>query len=329
MKVDFIQQSKFQVTPFLLLLLVAFPIHLWSQSSTDRELTSNYETEYVIVLVIDGVRFSESFGDTSCTYIPNLCNELREQGTLYTNFRATAPKTTTNAGHTAITTSVNQRISNSGRNFPRHPSMFNYLMKEQDVDKSKLWVISSKGKLSILGNTRNRKWRNKYQPSVYCGKGGNNADYVNDRATWNKVLHVVDTYQPKLMLINLLAPDVQGHGNNWEGYLNAIKNSDAYALELWNRIQENEVMKDKTTLIITNDHGRNEDGHKDGFISHGDGSEGNRHIFLLGLGPDFKSNYVVEKQRELIDIAPTIAHLLGFEMPTARGVIMEEMLKNN
>jgi hypothetical protein len=82
----------------------------------------------------------------------------RNKGVLYTNFRANAPRTTTNAGHTAITTGVNQRISNDGKNnYLKYPSMFQYLMKEQNINKNKLWVISSKGKLSILGNTKHRK----------------------------------------------------------------------------------------------------------------------------------------------------------------------------
>lgn len=312
-----------QTCRLIIVLLLSF-FHVSAQELVDAG-KSHFKTEYVVILVIDGVRFSESFGDTSCQYIPNLCGSLKEKGTLYTNFRANAPRTTTNVGHTAITTSVNQRISNDGKQLPRHPSIFQYFMKEKNINKNKLWVISSKGKLSILGNTKNRKWNNLYVPSVYCGRNGNNKDYVGDAETWKQVTHVVETYQPNLMLINVLGPDVYGHGNNWEGYLNAIRRSDEYALDLWNQIQNNELMRNKTTLFITNDHGRNEDGHKDGFISHGDGSEGNRHIFLLGLGPDFKKNEVITSQRELIDIAPTISKMLDFSMPTAKGEVMEEM----
>lgn len=288
----------------------------------------DFKTEYVVVLVIDGPRYSETFGDTTCSNIPNLCNELAPLGVLFTDFRANAPRTTTNAGHTALTTGVNQRIKNDGSQLPKNPSMFQYYMKEKDINKNKLWVISSKGKLSILGNTKHKKWRDLYQPHVYCGKNGNGADYVGDARTWEQVKWVVDTYQPNLMLINLLAPDSYGHGNNWDGYIQAIKNSDQYALDLWNQIQSNPVMKDKTTLFITNDHGRNADGHKDGFVSHGDGSLSNRHIFLLGIGPDFKKDVRVDAQRELTDIPATIAHLLNFNMPTGKGCVLNQLFSN-
>ena len=295
------------------------------QVSAQESSAENFNTKYVIILVIDGPRYTETFGDTTCSNIPNLCTELAPQGVLYTNFRANAPRTTTNAGHTAITTGVNQRIKNNGKELPKNPSIFQYYMKEHDINKNKLWVISSKGKLSILGNTTHKKWRDLYLPHVFCGKNGNGADYVGDARTWEQVKWVVDTYQPNLMLINLLAPDSYGHGNNWAGYIQAIKNSDRYALDLWNQIQSNPEMKDKTTLFITNDHGRNADGHKDGFVSHGDGSESNRHIFLLAIGPDFKKNERIEFQRELIDIPATISKLLSFSAPTVKGCVLSEL----
>lgn len=287
----------------------------------------SYKTEYVVVLIIDGPRFTETFGDTTCGNIPYLCDSLAPLGVLYTNFRTNTPRTTTNAGHTAITTGVNQRISNDGKQLPKFPSMFQYYMKEKNVDKNELWVLSSKGKLSILGNTKNKKWRDVYVPHVYCGKNGNGAEYVGDAATFQQVTKVISLFQPKLMLVNLLAPDVWAHGNDWARYIQAIKESDRYAWELWKMIQSNPEMKDKTTLFITNDHGRNEDGYKDGFVSHGANTLSNRHIFLLAIGPDFQQNIRLERERELIDIPTTVAKLLGFAMPTAKGCVLEELFR--
>jgi hypothetical protein len=289
--------------------------------------SSSYKTEYVVVLIIDGPRYTETFGDTTCGNIPFLCDSLAPLGVLYTNFRTNTPRTTTNAGHTAITTGVNQRISNDGKQLPKFPSMFQYYMKEKNVDKNELWVLSSKGKLSILGNTKNKKWRDVYVPHVYCGKNGNGAEYVGDAATFEQIRQVVALFQPRLMLANLLAPDVWAHGNDWDRYLKALKESDKYAWELWKMIQANPYMKDKTTLLITNDHGRNEDGYKDGFVSHGANTPANRHIFLLGIGPDFKQNVRISTPRELTDIPTTIAKILGFAMPTSKGCVLEELFR--
>ncbi len=307
---------------FTLLFLVSlFPVLLLSNTSPTK-----FKTEHVIILVIDGVRHTETFGDSTFQYIPNLKHKLAPQGILNTNYRTNTPRTTTNAGHTAMTTGRNQRIRNDGSQLPRFPSMFQYYMKEHDIHKDKLWVLSSKGKLSILGNTKRRKWRDLYQPHVFCGRNGNGKDHVGDNKTWEKVKQVVTTYAPKLMLINLLAPDARAHANNWEGYLAAIKQSDEYALELWEMIQSHPEMKDKTTLFITTDHGRNADGFKDGFISHGPGTESNRRIFLLTLGPDTKKGVQFENTKhELIDLPTTIAHILGFSMPSSKGKLMQEL----
>jgi hypothetical protein len=75
---------------------------------------NKFKTEYVIILVIDGVRHTETFGDSTFQNVPNLKHKLAPQGVLNTNFRANTKKTTTNAGHTAMTTGRYQRIRNNG-----------------------------------------------------------------------------------------------------------------------------------------------------------------------------------------------------------------------
>lgn len=308
--------SNMRFYTILVLLALAFP-----------NLAQNkFKTEYVIILVIDGVRHTETFGDSTFQNVPNLMHKLAPQGVLNTNFRANTKRTTTNAGHTAMTTGRYQRIKNDGSQLPRYPSIFQYYMKQHEIHKDKLWVISSKGKLSILSNSAHKKWNDLYQPHTFCGLNGNGKDYVGDQFTWIKVKQVISTYSPKLMLVNLLAPDANAHANRWDGYINAIKKSDEYALELWEMIQNHPEMKDKTTLLITTDHGRNADGFRDGFISHGPRTESNKRIFLLALGPDFKQGVSFENaNHELIDIPATIAHILNIDMPSGRGKVMHEL----
>ncbi|MDR0802535.1 alkaline phosphatase family protein [Fluviicola sp.] len=288
--------------------------------------TKEYHTEYVIVLIIDGPRYTETFGDTTCKYIPHLGNELKKEGVLFSNFRNNGP-TFTISGHTAIMTGRYQHISNSGKQLPKHPSMFQYYLKEKNVLKSDAWVIASKGKLEVLGNTLYKKWWNVYKPSTYCGPNGNSSDYAGDPETFDMVKTVLSSEKPPhLMLINLLAVDTYAHSKNWEMYLKSIQNCDNYAFQLWNLIQSNNKLKDKTALLITSDHGRHLDGHKDGYINHGDGCEGCRHISLLAMGPDFKKNVEITTCAEQLDISKTISEILHFSMPTGKGRVLTEML---
>jgi len=292
------------------------------EAPTDRK----YVAENVIVLIIDGPRMSETFGDTSFTYIPNLARVLAPQGTLLKNFRNNGP-TYTNAGHTAITTGVYQRINNSGLELPKNPSMFQYFLKEKNLPKDQAWVIASKGKLNILGNTKNRTWKNKYLPSVFCGVNGSGLGYTSDDKNFSDALRILGESHPKLTLINLLEVDVNGHANMWDGYLRALKRTDQKALDLWNFIQNDSIYKGKTALFITNDHGRHLKGHKDGFVSHGDNCEGCRSIYLIALGPDFKKNVSLPNKYEQIDISKTIAEMLHFNFPVSQGKVMTDLFR--
>jgi hypothetical protein len=286
--------------------------------------TKNYKSKYVVIFVIDGPRYSETFGDTACTLIPRMGKELVKEGTLFTNFQNNGV-THTNPGHAAITTGVYQNLKNNGKELPKNPSIFQYFLKAKNADKTDAWVISSKGKLHVLANTKDNKWQNSYIPSVYCGLNGNAVDYVGDSFTWKKIVEVFTKSAPRLTLINLLEVDVNGHQNNWEGYKQGIRNCDEYAYKFWNMIQENPAMKDKTTLLITNDHGRHLDGRKDSFKSHGDKCEGCKHISLLAIGPDIKKDFKISTEAEMIDISKTIGEILQFEVPTSKGRVLHEM----
>ena len=141
------------LTGLVALLLLSSSVVRTNNTETASPAESLYRTQNVIVLIIDGPRFSETFGDSTCQYIPNLSKELAPQGVLFTNFRNNGT-TNTNSGHTAITTGVYQNIKNNGSELPKYPSFFQYYLKEKKVSKEKAWIVSSKGKLNILANAR-------------------------------------------------------------------------------------------------------------------------------------------------------------------------------
>jgi hypothetical protein len=47
----------------------------------------------------------------------------------------------------------------------------------------------------------------------------------------------------------------------------------------------------------------------------------------VALGPDFKSNTVIQTQYELIDISKTIAELLEFNYPISNGQVMQDLFR--
>jgi hypothetical protein len=317
---------------FKIILLVVLPFLMsWESNNSndfvqdERPVSSEFKAKHHIILVIDGPRWSETWGDSTHQLIPNLSKILKQEGTFFTNFRNNGV-TLTNAGHTALTTGVYQRISNVGKQLPKNPSIFQYYLKQQKQDKRKTWILTSKGKLEMLSNTRDKNWWNTYQPSTYCGINGSGLGFPNDRDMWPTFKQIILENKPTISIINLLDVDAWAHQGNWDRYVNGIKELDGFALDLWKTIQNDPVMKDQTAIYITNDHGRHLDGKKSGFESHGCNCEGCRHISLLAIGPDFAKNKEIHNEYSLIDVPATIAHMMGIVMPTAKGKPIMELL---
>lgn len=285
-----------------------------------------YITENVLVLVMDGPRYSETWGDPTHQNIPYMANEMAPEGIVYTNFRNNGP-TYTAAGHTAITTGIYQRIDNGGREFPKNPSMFQYYLKETGKAKKAGYIITSKDKLAVLTDTKNKNWKGKYKPYSDCGVNGLTTGYRDDGTTCANTLEILERDKPNLVLVNFRNPDSWGHAGNYEKYISSMKLTDAYIYRIYKYIQTNEHYNGKTTVFVTNDHGRHLDGHKNGFVEHGDNCEGCRKINFFAYGPDFKSGVITDIAAELIDIPVTIGELLGFYIPNSKGRILTELFK--
>jgi hypothetical protein len=60
---------------------------------------------------------------------------------------------------------------------------------------------------------------------------------------------------------------------------------------------------------------------------HGSFSPTDVHISLLASGPDFKSGFYDPLPTANVDIAPTVARILQFDMPAAEGRVLDESLQ--
>ena len=283
-----------------------------------------YKTKYVLLLVMDGPRWTETWGDPTHQYIPRMANDMAPHGIVSTGFRNNGP-TYTSAGHTAMTTGIYQRIKNNGLEFPKHPSMFQYWLKASAKPKNAAYIIASKDKLAILTDCKDKEWRGKYRPYSDCGVNGLYTGYRADQTTFDNTLRILAAEHPELVLVNFQQPDSWGHANNWEKYLAGTKATDEYIYQIFQFVKNSEFYKDKTTIFVTNDHGRHLDGHKDGFVSHGDDCEGCRMINFYACGPDFKKNLVIDTPGELIDIPVTIGEIMGFTVEGSKGRVMTEL----
>lgn len=289
------------------------------EESAETIIYPDFITENVVVVVVDGPRWSETWGDPQARYIPNMKNVLAPKGIINKNFHNWGV-TRTIPGHTAILTGVYEDINNAGHEFPAYPSFLQTWLKSSNSNPNKAWIVSAKSKIGTLGNTLNIGWRNSYLPTV-------DALYHEDIWTFDRIKACLNDYHPRLLFINLSGPDKRGHEGRWNGYLRAIEETDSMVNQIQNILDTDPYYAGKTTFIVTNDHGRHLDGIDDGFVSHGDQCSGCTHINFFASGPDFKKNLILDVPREQIDIAPTIGYLLGFEMENSGGQIMKELFK--
>ncbi len=127
-------------------------------------------------------------------------------------------------------------------------------------------------------------------------------------------------HKPKVLYISFDETDEYSHLGKYDYYLGAAHAEDAMIGDIWKTVQSMPEYKDKTTLIITSDHGRG-DKIKDQWRDHGQGVEDAGHIWIAVIGPDTKPLGEVKTPMTLYQkqIAPTIAALLGFKFVPDHG----------
>jgi membrane-anchored protein YejM (alkaline phosphatase superfamily) len=315
----------------ILIFLVSFMLSSCDQDCEygnyqSKKVSRDYKTRNVIIVVADGLRYSEAWGDSTHQYIPRMAYEFAKQGIVNNRFYNMGG-TYTAAGHTSITTGIYQTINNAGEELPDNPSFFQYWNQVYQNDKLKSWIIASKDKLAVLGDCKNPYWSGKYTPSVNSGIDGLGlgSGYREDSLTLKIALSILREHHPNLVLINFREPDYSAHSGIWDSYLDGIRKTDEEIYQIWQFLQNDSGYKNTTTLFVTSDHGRHLDNVANGFTGHGDGCEGCRHLFFMAFGPDFKNGALVNVPREQIDLPVTIAELMGFDLPNSQGEIMTEL----
>jgi hypothetical protein len=131
---------------------------------------------------------------------------------------------------------------------------------------------------------------------------------------------------PSMLWVTLHDIDV-AHTGAFSLYLDGIQRSDRICAELWHTIQSDPEYKDKTNLLILPDFGRDsdEDAGGNGFQHHRTGDVLSRTTWMIALGPDVRQNTIVTRPIESIDLAPSVAALMGCQARMARGKLIGEL----
>jgi alkaline phosphatase len=119
--------------------------------------------------------------------------------------------------------------------------------------------------------------------------------------------------KPKVVLISFGECDEDAHHSKYDKYLQDLNEDDKMIQQLWYYIQSTSEYKNKTTLIITTDHGRGRKNNK--WTNHDVFIGGSGDAWLAVIGPDTKplGEMQVEEQLYQKQVASTIARFLGYD----------------
>ncbi|MBT3382773.1 MAG: sulfatase-like hydrolase/transferase [Prolixibacteraceae bacterium] len=279
-------------------------------------------SQNVVIVIIDGARYSETFADQNNSYTPKMW-DLAKGGTYINDFYNDST-TYTAAAIPALwcgtwTDRVDTFYNGANTQYAVKPSIFEYFRKQKNIAEEKC-LYSLKYVSSLWLQSFHKDYGVNYWPHT-ISQGWNDDDVLQNTLNYMQLEH------PQLTVMYLAGVDGAGHTGNWNNYVNTLENADKIVADFWETIQQDDFYKEKTTMIVTNDHGRHDDAHG-GFQGHGCGCSGCRRIMFLAVGPNIKKNYVSTQTRRIPDVAVTAASILGVNMEYSSGEVTTEIFES-
>ena len=130
------------------------------------------------------------------------------------------------------------------------------------------------------------------------------------------LLDYVAKNKPRLLFVGFGETDEWAHNGRYDLVLQSAHNVDGFIRELWTAMQAMPQYKDKTTFIITTDHGRG-DG-PENWKHHDWNVEGAENMWIAVIGPDTPGTGERKNAGRVTQgqIAATVARLLGKDWQT-------------
>ena len=157
-------------------------------------------------------------------------------------------------------------------------------------------------------------------------------DYFNDptvptsgdELTFFMTKEIMNRLAPSLLVVNFWDIDIAHYGA-FSLYLEAIRRTDRLVHELWQHVQSLPAYRDRTTLLVVPELGRDSDIAGNGFANHRSGDDSCRRVWLVALGAGVPKGAGTDRLIRTFDVAPTVAQILGFKMPECEGRPLGEL----
>ncbi|MDJ1502553.1 phosphoglyceromutase [Xanthocytophaga agilis] len=142
-----------------------------------------------------------------------------------------------------------------------------------------------------------------------------------DWMTYYLAKEYIKKNKPRVFFLSFDETDDYAHAGKYDTYLKTAHMVDGFIGDLWNFVQSQPQYKDKTTFIITTDHGRGDEP-KALWKDHGDKVVHADQIWMAVIGPDTpnQGEMKVEGQYYQNQIAKTLAAFLGITYTNTQPV---------
>ena len=140
-----------------------------------------------------------------------------------------------------------------------------------------------------------------------------NAPVTGDEFTYLVATEVMRRFTPSLLTITFSDMEV-AHFGSYSLHMAGIRTVDRLVYELWNQLQSLPAYKDKTTLFVLPEFGRDLDGsNTNGFFNHRQNTASTRVTWMMCLGDAVRKAQILENPIEQTDVCPTVARLFALK----------------
>lgn len=318
------------MTPLGLLLLACAPGAITLGEAPAPDSGAPDDPPRVVVVVLDGARLDESFGDgitvtgaATDSLLPVLRARLWPAGTVVRGAWSSGVPITTEA-HTELFTGLRQDLATfppaEGAAYKSDvPTLFELVGAQGAVDPSVMVVNTV-----LVEDLAWSAWPDLGEAfgATHRFRTDDAGADLSDPVVLTELKAWLATHDTRLGFANLHAIDLAGHDGVAEDYEARVRSIDEPLTQLWDWLQATPPYAGNTTLVVLADHGRH-DG--DDWSGHGDQCLGCRAIPLFFAGPGIAAGATVDASATLADVARTIAFQLGVDLPLGRGRVLREL----
>jgi hypothetical protein len=282
------------------------------------------------------------------TLMPFFWNVIAKQGQLYGNRNASNKVNTTNKmwfsypGYNEILSgSADDARVNSNDAVDNPNITVLEVLNKQNQFKGKIaaftswetfpWIINTKrsgipvnsGYAKVSNPNEQEKLLNELMFQLPNESGGTRPDAF----TFQFAFEFLKKNKPRVLFMAFDETDHFAHEGEYDRYLASAKYTDDFIRILWEWVQTNPAYKDKTTLIITTDHGRGNGAVADDWKHHGSKVPNADEIWIAMIGPDSPPLGEVKKEQQLYQnqVAKTLASFLNvnYSQDAKEGKVIE------